>query len=205
MRTVLFALMGAVIVSTAAMATEEPQFTLVVRDGAIEIRDYAPHIVAEVTVDGDRRGASSRGFRPLANYIFGGNQPRAEIAMTAPVTSQQSGTQIAMTAPVTRQPDQDGDWTVAFIMPSDWSMQTLPVPDDPSVRLREQPARRIASIQFSGQMSAPRAEAHLVELLTYLDAQGATPVSAPTFAAYDPPWIPGPFRRNEIWLELATD
>ncbi|HCR65033.1 MAG TPA: heme-binding protein, partial [Oceanicaulis sp.] len=87
------------------MAAEEPAYTLVERDGPIEIRDYAPQIIAEVVVDGDRRQASGRGFRPLAGYIFGDNQPREEIAMTAPVTSTRSGQEIAMTAPVTTEAD----------------------------------------------------------------------------------------------------
>jgi len=192
------------LVSGAAMAAEEPDYTLVERDGPIEIRDYAPQILAEVVVEGDRRQASGRGFRPLAGYIFGDNRPREEIAMTAPVTSTRSGQDIAMTAPVTTEADADGRWTVAFIMPSEWTMQSLPEPMNSDVSLREQPARRIAVYQFSGVMNDARAQRGRDALEAYLEARDLEPAGAPTYASYDPPWIPGPFRRNEIWIEIRA-
>ena len=146
-----------------------------------------------------------RGFQPLANYIFGGNQPREDIAMTAPVTASRSGQSIAMTAPVTYEPAGEGEWVVSFIMPSEWTMETLPVANDPEVRLREAPPRRVAVIQFSGVMNERRAERHLEELEAFLSERGLSALGAPTFAAYNPPWIPGPFRRNEIWIEVSAD
>jgi hypothetical protein len=176
--------------SGAAMAAEEPSYTLVERVGSIEIRDYPGLIHAEVTVRGDRQTATRRGFQPLANYIFGGNQPREDIAMTAPVTSEPAG---------------EGEWVVSFIMPSEWTMETLPVANDPDVRLREAPPRRVAVIQFSGVMNERRAERHLEELEAFLSERGLSALGAPTFAAYNPPWIPGPFRRNEIWIEVSAD
>ena len=129
--------------SGAAMAAEEPSYTLVERVGSIEIRDYPGLIHAEVTVRGDRQTATRRGFQPLANYIFGGNQPREDIAMTAPVTASRSGQSIAMTAPVTSEPAGEGEWVVSFIMPSEWTMETVPVANDPDVRLREAPPLRV--------------------------------------------------------------
>ncbi|MEQ8404320.1 MAG: heme-binding protein [Oceanicaulis sp.] len=195
----LFALTG------PAMASEEPDYTLVERDGDFEIRDYPALILAEVTVQGDRREASNRGFRPLANYIFGGNQPGEKIEMTAPVTSTRAGEEIAMTAPVTSEPAGEGTWRVAFIMPSNWSMDTLPAPQDAEITVRETPARRVAAIRFSGLMGERRLEEKLSELQAFLERRGLDPVSAPVFAAYNPPWIPGPMRRNEIWIEIARD
>ncbi|WP_421858376.1 SOUL family heme-binding protein [Oceanicaulis sp.] len=192
------------LVASPAMAAEEPAYRLVERDGPIEIRDYAPQILAEVVVEGDRRQASGRGFRPLAGYIFGDNQPREEIAMTAPVTSTRSGQEIAMTAPVTTEADAEGRWTVAFIMPSEWTMETLPEPMNDDVTLREQPARRIAVYQFSGMMNDARAQRGREALEAYLQEQGLEPLSTPTYASYDPPWVPGPFRRNEVWVEIAA-
>lgn len=186
-----------------AMATEEPGFTLVESHGDIEIRDYPALILAEVEVSGDRREATNRGFRPLAGYIFGGNSPREEIAMTAPVTSTRAqGQEIAMTAPVTSEPAGEGAWRVAFIMPEDWTMETLPGPDDARVELREVPARRVAVIRFNGLMGERRVEEKLSELEAFLSGRGLAAAGAPTFAAYNPPWIPAPFRRNEIWIEI---
>jgi len=195
----------ALILPGAAMATEEPEYRLIARDGPIEVREYASMIVAEVIVEGPRRAASNQGFRPLANYIFGANTPQAEIAMTAPVTaSQRTGQEIAMTAPVTAA-EGEGGWTVAFIMPAQWSMDTLPAPNDPSVTLREIPAKRVAAIRFSGFASdraVARAEAALVE---WLAAQGLAMTSEPSYAYYNAPWVPGPLRRNEVMVQIASD
>ena len=97
-----------------------------------------------------------------------------------------------------------GRWTVAFIMPSEWTMETLPEPMNDDVTLREQPARRMAVYQFSGMMNDARAQRGREALDAYLQERGLGPLSAPTYASYDPPWIPGPFRRNEVWVEIAT-
>lgn len=193
-----------VILIAPAMAAEEPAHTVVERAGNIEIRDYAAMILAEVEVTGDQTSASNRGFRPLANYIFGANTPRQEIAMTAPVTARASeGRKIDMTAPVTAEAGADGRWTVAFIMPSDWTMETLPEPADPNVALREVEPRRIAVIAFNGGRNERRFAAREAELMAFLEERGLTPAGEPTYAYYSPPWIPPPLRRNEIWVELS--
>mgnify|MGYP003565600364 CR=1 FL=1 len=126
--------------------------------------------------------------------------------MTAPVTSTlaDGGAEIAMTAPVTSEPAGEGTWRVAFIMPEEWSMDTLPAPNDARVELREIPARRVAVIRFNGLMGERRVEEKLSELQNFLSEHGHEAVSAPTFAAYNPPWIPAPFRRNEIWIEISA-
>lgn len=189
--------------SSIAMATEEPDFASVQRDGNIEVRDYAGQIVAEVTVEGSRETAPSSAFRPLANYIFGGNAPRQEIAMTAPVTSTQ-GQEIAMTAPVTSSESGQGSWTVAFIMPSEWTLQTLPAPNDPRVSLREVAPRRMVAIEFRGGRTAENLSGHLGQLETWLEENGYAVVGAPEYAFYSPPWVPTPLRRNEIMIEVAA-
>ncbi|WP_421786316.1 SOUL family heme-binding protein [Hyphobacterium sp.] len=186
----------------AAMATEEPAYESVHRDGAIEVRDYAGMIVAEVTVEGGREAAPNRGFRPLANYIFGGNAPREEIAMTAPVTAR-PGQDIAMTAPVTSSPAAGDQWTVAFIMPSEWTMETLPEPNDPRVSLREVEPRRMVAIEFRGGRSDNNLSRHLQELESWLAANGYEATGDPVYAFYSPPWVPSPLRRNEIMIEIA--
>ncbi len=89
---------------------ETPSYVEVERSGAFEIRRIQPQIVAATTVDAeDRDEASSKGFRILADYIFGGNVSQDEVAMTAPVSAApktESGKNIAMTAPVGAQPVQ---------------------------------------------------------------------------------------------------
>ncbi|WP_417486395.1 SOUL family heme-binding protein [Maricaulis sp.] len=204
-----------------AIAADEPPHVLEMRDGSIEIRVYEPQIRATVQVNGSMRQAGNAGFRPLAGYIFGDNQARgasgsAEIAMTSPVTQQRSQ-EIAMTSPVTQQRSQEiamtspvtqsrsggGDWQVSFIMPPEWTMETLPEPNDPRVSLQAVPARRMAVIRFSGGASDTRFGRKANELAAWLAGNGIEAIGEPVYARYDPPWVPTPFRRNEIMVEIA--
>ena len=120
------------------MAVEEPAFRIVLQDGAFEVRDYPTLVVAEVTVTGEQKEAASKGFRLLAGYIFGGNRRKQSIAMTAPVAQEPTSEKIAMTAPVT-QTQTAGEWVVQFTMPSSYSLETLPEPNDARVHLRVTP------------------------------------------------------------------
>ena len=141
-------LLGAALWGPIVSNVEHPKYTLVERSGNIEIRDYAPMIVAETEVTGDRREAIGKGFRLIADYIFGNNTASKKVAMTAPVT-QQGSEKIAMTAPVTQQGDGKS-WRVRFIMPSKYTMETLPKPNNAAVKLKEVPGKRFAAIRFSG-------------------------------------------------------
>jgi hypothetical protein len=126
---------------------EQPEYKIESSDGAIEVRSYGPMIAAEAVVEGERKAAINEGFRLIAAYIFGGNQPNAKIAMTAPV--QQQKQTIAMTAPVTQQGTGNA-WTVRFIMPRSQTMETLPAPNDARISLKPIPASRYVAIRFSG-------------------------------------------------------
>lgn len=199
-----FALLAAALVLATPMtvsATEEPAHETLVKDGKYEIRQYEPTIVAEVEITGDMRRAGNSGFRPLADYIFGNNTARSEIAMTAPVTRVKSE-KIAMTAPVTRTMDDDR-WTVAFVMPSEWTMETLPVPNNPEVSLREVPGELMATVKFAGVGRERMFSQKEVALQDWLAEQGYEAVGAPRYAGYDAPWVPGPFRRNEVMIPVA--
>ena len=184
-----------------ASATEEPEFETVASDGRIEVRQYEPIIVAETEVSGDMRAASGSGFRVLADYIFGNNTARSEIAMTAPVTRTRS-TKIDMTAPVTRSMSDDGNWTVSFTMPSKWTMETLPVPNNPAVSIREVPGELLATIRFSGagQMEAHRQKQ--AELEDWIAEHGYEITGPARYAGYDAPWKPSPLRRNEVLIPV---
>jgi SOUL heme-binding protein len=182
----------------------EPAYTVVKQAGDIEIRDYAPMIVAEVIRSGQRAEAISAGFRPLADYIFGKNAPKAEIAMTAPVTQERRGQEIAMTAPVTQEADKDGVWKVRFVMPAQWTMASLPKPINSDVRLLEIPAERRAVIRFSGFTFTSTIQEKTAELRMYIAAHGYTPVGEPVFAFYNPPWTLPFLRRNEVMWRLGS-
>lgn len=109
-----------------------------------------------------------------------------------------------MTAPVTYEPGEQDGWTVAFVMPAEWTMETLPTPNNPDVTLREVDAKRIVAIRFNGGRNARRFAARGAELMAFVEERGLTPVGDPTFAYYSPPWTPTPLRRNEIWIEVEA-
>lgn len=209
-------LLAALLVLTAAfaptaMATEEPKFETIARDGAFELRLYAPMIVAETWVEGSLGEGSNAGFRRIAGYIFGRNRSRTaegseKIAMTVPVTMQPGAAQkIAMTAPVTteaaadpRAPTSGGKWRMHFVMPAQYTMATLPVPEDPTVSLREVPAQRTAVRTFSGFVTEDRVREETALLLGWMKGRGLQPSAPPQLARYNPPWSIPFLRRNEI-------
>ena len=125
-----------IFVSTNARALEEPDFSVVAAHNGIEVRRYEAYLVAETVVKGsvDRDKAANVGFRRLFGYISGRNEVQAEIAMTAPVRQQATGTEIAMTAPVRQMPDAAG-WTIAFVVPDKFNETNVPQPTDPAVRI----------------------------------------------------------------------
>lgn len=183
-------------------AVEEPAYRVLQSLDGAEVREYGPTVVAEVTVTGPADEAGNQGFRLLAGYIFGNNRGDRKIAMTAPVTQAAEPAKIAMTAPVTQVPAADGSQVVQFTMPAAYSLDTLPEPTDPRVRLKAQPGSRYVVIRYSGFWSESNYQAHLAKLRRIADAAGLKPVGEPIYARYDPPWIPWFMRRNEIWLRL---
>lgn len=187
------------------MATEEPAYTATLQDGAFEVREYAAQVVAEVTVPGDRSEAANAGFRLLAGYIFGGNRRKQSIPMTAPVVlAEAKGESIAMTAPVL-QTGSGKEWVVRFILPSAYSYDALPTPNDPKVRLLAVPRTRYAVVRFSGLANDQDVEEKTGELRAFI-ARHKLPVAGPTsLARYNPPWTLWFMRRNEVMVPLAPE
>lgn len=232
---ILLAIAGVIFLAALAWglyssnSVETPDYEVVSQSDNIEIRQYAPMIAAEATVTGERNQAINKGFRIIADYIFGNNQAADGIAMTAPVTqqsgediamtapvTQQSSENIAMTAPVTQQASEDiamtapvtqqsdgNSWNVRFIMPSKYTMDTIPRPVNPDVKLVEVPSKRFAAIRFSGLAGETKLDRYEQELAEYMDAQGLTPVAAPQYAFYNDPWTLPFLRRNEVMVEIA--
>lgn len=169
---------------------EQPAFALVKSDGRFELRDYEPVVVAQVTSTGDRRGASGRSFRRLAAYIFGQDRP-------------QGGERIAMTAPVIQEETQTDTWRMRFVMPSQYTLETLPAaPDD--ITLAQVPARRIAAVTFNGNGSARDLAQMEAVLSDWIGQQGLTPKGDFEYAFYDAPMVPGQLRRNEVLIEVVA-
>ena len=207
-------LLGYAALGPAMSNVEQPKYRVISEQGNIQIREYSPSIVAEVQVQGEREEAISQGFRLLADYIFGNNKVEQDIAMTAPVT-QQSGQKIAMTAPVTQRSSQkiemtapvkqqglDGTWKVNFTMPSKYSMNTLPKPNNEKVTLHQVSSKKYIVIKFSGMGSNKNLASHEKELQEYISKNKIQTLSEPIYAFYNPPWTLAFLRHNEIMIEI---
>ena len=134
------------------VGTEEPHYLSTHLTDGVEGRKYGPRIAAETTVAANEDRARNIGFRRLAKYIFGANHRDQTISMTAPVVQQsdRQNDEIAMTAPVAQSRTADDRWTIRFFMPSKWTMETLPTPDDDNVALVSVPEETVAVLRFSG-------------------------------------------------------
>jgi hypothetical protein len=194
----------ALVLAGAAMAAgpimsrvEHPKYEVVSRDGDYEIRAYAPMIIAQAEVQGMRKPAIEEGFRIIAGYIFGNNQAKTKIAMTAPVQQQ-----------ATAQPPTGGEtasdrWRVSFVMPSSWSLDRLPPPADSRIKLTPVPAQRMVALTYSGSYSNGILAEKTRELRDYAQRKGLAVTGAPLLAFYNPPWTLPMLRRNEVMLALA--
>ncbi len=190
-----------------AMATEEPSFHVSLQDGAFEVRDYPSLIAAEVSVTGTRSEAATAGFKLLAGYIFGANQRREKVAMTAPVVqSETKGETIAMTAPVIQTQaatkENESTWTIRFVMPSQYALNDLPVPNDPRVVLKVLQPQRFAVHRFSGLAHEADVAEKTSALMAFATKRQLHAAGLPSLARYNPPWTPWFMRRNEILLPI---
>jgi hypothetical protein len=210
-------IIGGIFAGPIMSDVETPNYEVISAQAGIEIRQYAPMIIAEVQMDGEREDAIGNGFRLLADYIFGNNQGLQDIAMTAPV-QQQKNIKIAMTAPVQQQknikiamtaPVQQqsiGDiWRVSFVMPSEYSMETLPKPVNDRVAIKRVPSKQFIVVTFAGTNSNKNVTVHEEKLMRYVKANNLSVVGAPTYAFYNPPWTLPPMRRNEVMMEMEME
>jgi hypothetical protein len=188
----------------AVMATEEPQFSVLEKTHPFELRSYAPMILAEVKVEGDLEEASGQGFRLIAAYIFGQNQVSEKIAMTTPVAIEgqtPKSAKIAMTSPVNIESNA-GQWIVSFVMPAQYTMESLPKPLNSKVQLRQIPSVKRAVISFSGFYNANKVTERTLELEEWMKSKNLQAASVPKFARYNPPWTLPFMRRNEIMIDV---
>ena len=184
------AAMGAAAVYAQYRQTEEPEFAVVSADADFELRDYPSLVVAEVSHSGSRERASGASFRRLAAYIFAQDRPAG-------------GESIAMTAPVLQDETQPGEWRMRFVMPSKYTLETLP-PAPADIALTQVPARRMAAIRFSGNGSARDLALMEARLRDWMMGRGLMPAGEAEFAFYDAPMVPGPLRRNEVLIPVAA-
>ena len=200
------AAVGAALIGGAAFyylrerQTEEPDFRALISDGDYQIRDYPAVTVAETVVEGPRRDALGRGFRRLADYIFAKSREGEKLEMTVPVM-QDGGDPMASDPPLFDD-DLEGAWRTRFVMPSGRSSGDLPAAPE-GIELVELPPRKVAVVSFSGNADDRLLSQQEDRLRGWLARRGEASEAEPEYAFYKSPMIPGPLRRNEVWLALS--
>ena len=192
---------SSLVVAKSAMATEKAKYTVLEKQDDFEIRQYEPQIVAETFVEGSLEDVGNVGFRRLYAYISGDNKKKQSISMTAPVNQEAGSEKIAMTAPVSQE-KKDNQWRITFLMPAEYTLETLPEPNDDRVILKEEPGRFMAAVRYSGTWSAESFEKNKALLEEYIQKHGLTKTGAAVWARYDPPFMPWFLRRNEVLIPL---
>lgn len=185
---------------------EQLEYSVLEKRDGYEIRNYSKHIVAQTTVEGDYDYALSEGFRIVAGYIFGGNEKKEKVAMTAPVIEEPRKAEdkfekIAMTAPVIFNEDSSSR-TISFSMPKKYTLDTLPTPSDSRVKLVEVPSKKMAVFSFSWIRTENSIEKNKKELKSLLEKDNVIVLSDFSYAGYNAPWTPPWMLRNEILVEI---
>ena len=165
---------------------ENAEYSVIENAADYEIRRYAEHLEAQTSVEGPNSTAMGSGFRIIARYIFGGNKNNQSIAMTSPVLASIEGK----------------DDTLAFTMPKSFTLQTLPTPNDPRVKIVNVPEKKVAALRFRWYRSDRRISAMRTQLLASLNRDGVSPKSRPVYAGYNAPWTPFWMTRHEILIEI---
>ena len=181
-------------------STEEPDYRPLETDGDHQIRDYPAITVAETVVEGGRRDALDQGFRILADYIFAKSRDGEKLAMTVPVM-QDGGDPMASDPPLFDD-DLEGAWRTRFVMPQGRDADELPEPPE-GIELVELPARKVGVVSFAGRANDRLLAEQEDRLRGWLAKRGVNAGGEPEYAFYNSPMIPGPLRRNEVWLALS--
>lgn len=200
-------LAGLLLFGVTAMSYEQPDYTVVYKDGNVEYRQYDPYLVSETIINQSEgyKDAGNEGFRRLFRYITGANEGQSKIAMTSPVqqgaSDEKSSEKIAMTTPVHQGAAAEG-WSVAFMLPAEYTLETAPQPTDPRVRVREVPGRLMAVLRFSGRWTERNFMKKQAALSEELTAQNVNIVGEMESAYYNAPFSLPFLRRNEVMVEV---
>ncbi|MEO0047918.1 MAG: hypothetical protein RLZZ410_877 [Pseudomonadota bacterium] len=195
------------------MAIEEPSYQVLKQSEHFELRQYESQLIAEVSVQGSLSQASNKGFKLVADYIFGNNQTNQaatnqseRIAMTAPVVIEPQSSKIAMTAPVVvekqQSPSEEPQWILYFVMPKSYRMDNLPKPNNPQVQIKEIKNKKVAVIKFSGWVDEEKLANRTTELQAWMKQEQLIAMGEPQLARYNPPWTLPWWRRNEVFIPV---
>lgn len=201
MKPGLFILLAIIALAGCGTMTkyEESSYKVLTASENIEVREYAPRLLAAVTIEGERDEAANKAFRILFDYISGKNAASQNVAMTVPVT-QTKGEEIAMTVPVTQEQNAC-KWRLAFVMPAKYDMATLPKPADARIEIISEAPQKVAAIRFGGWANDTKLAKHEEKLREYIAANNLTPKGGAFYAFYNSPYAIFN-RRNEVIIPL---
>ena len=168
---------------------EQAKYEVLKKIGKIEIRRYPRLVIARVDGYGDG------GFNFLFRFISGNNRQKSDIAMTAPVVSEE----IAMTAPVLSEKG-----SIAFIMPEGYKLETTPEPLDDQIKIVEVPERVVAALRFSGRWSNSIFQKKTEQLLAEIENAGLKVAGQVFSMRYNGPYTPWFLRRNEVAIAIES-
>ena len=170
-----------------AVKTEKQKYRTVLKDDALEIRYYPSATMATIYSSATNyKSVASSGFGKLARFIFGGNNENESIAMTAPVALQKDG----------------GSYRVSFMMPHKYTLETLPKPNNKSIKILSLPKEKYAVIVFSGLVRESSYQEKEKLLNEFIKGKKLNPSGEINIARYNPPWTLPFFRRNELMLKV---
>lgn len=197
----LFSLLAAGFSAMGIRSSGEANYRVLAEDGAIQIRLYQPMLIAKTEIEAENSQAGKIGFNRLAAYIFGRNVQKQVMAMTTPVFRESDG-HIETLDEASENTKGVNNWTMSFVMPPSFDSITLPQPSDPLVTIQSIPAKKVATLRYTGSLNQQRISEYSQILLAWLDAQHIQCLSSPRSAAYDPPWTIRSLRRNEIHIDI---
>jgi hypothetical protein len=169
-----------------AVKTEKQKFRVILKEDRFEIRFYPSATMATIYSNAtDYKGLASSGFRKLARYIFGGNEQKQSISMTAPVRMNMT---------------EKGS-SMSFVMPEKYNNNELPTPNDKSIDIQQSKPVYVASISFSGYATDVKIKSNKEQLEQMLKDKNIKVVGEYSFLGYNAPYeFIG--RTNEIIIPI---
>ena len=174
---------------TSRNAYESADYSVLESDGDIELREY-PDLMMVSTEMGSRAQGDDGSFGRLFQYISGGNEDKQKVAMTTPVFMEPKSDQ--------------SNGQMGFVIPKEVAESTIPKPASSQVELTKRPGGTFAVIRFAGRVDLETRKAQQSKLETWIEKQGYAVAGEAEVASYDPPWTPGPLRRNEILIRIRS-
>ena len=172
---------------TARGAYESAEYSVVQSDGPFEVREYEDLMMATTNMKLESQGDDGS-FMRLFQYISGANSDEQKVAMTTPVFMEAEA--------------YEAQGEMGFVIPKEVANQHIPEPSNDNVQIRKRDGGRFAVIRFAGRMNSESVREAEERLYKWMEDQKLIRAGDPEFAGYDPPWTPGPLRRNEILIRL---